>query len=310
MASRGFLIFTPGYNENYGGVIVLHKLCHLLNEQGQASFLAPAFQTYDLTQRNVLRPLAEVTRSKIRSRRRYLTNPNLDTPVIRNPRSTNGFDDYIVVYPEVVAGNPLQARNVVRWLLYPPGALTSKIHYGPGELYVPYKGWRSDIQIPGSTTLADDLRIVHFPLDIYHPPIDHVSRSGMAHLIKKGANKPLTSHERDSICIDGLSHREIARIFRRVKTFVSYDSYTAYSSFAAISGCDSVVIPNEGMDEVAWHPNPADRDGIAYGWAGLDHARATRDRVLPWLEAQERANQAQVKLFMAHVSEFFDSRKR
>jgi hypothetical protein len=286
----------------------MHKLCHVLNMQGHSSFLTPAFQTYEMTRRDVFRPLAKVARSQVRAHKNYLTNPDLNTPVIRSPRSSNGFDDYVVVYPEVVAGNPLQARNVVRWLLYTPGVLTSKIHYGPAELYVPYNNSFADLQLPGSKTLKDELRIVHYPLHLYFPPPEDVPRSGMAHLIRKGADKPQSSHEHDSICIDGLSHSEIARIFRTVQTFVSYDSYSAYSYFAALSGCDSVVIPDDGVDEEAWYADPEDRAGIAYGWAGLDHARRTRHRVLPRLEAQERGNIAQVERFVANVDEFFDSR--
>ncbi len=38
-----FIIFAPTYDENIGGVILLHKLCHLLNANGIKSFLFPFF---------------------------------------------------------------------------------------------------------------------------------------------------------------------------------------------------------------------------------------------------------------------------
>ncbi len=38
-----FIIFAPTYDENIGGVILLHKLCHLLNAKGIKSFIFPFF---------------------------------------------------------------------------------------------------------------------------------------------------------------------------------------------------------------------------------------------------------------------------
>jgi hypothetical protein len=37
-----------------------------------------------------------------------------------------------------------------------------------------------------------------------------------------------------------------------VETFISYDTYTAYSLFAVLCECESVVIPDEGVSEEAY----------------------------------------------------------
>jgi hypothetical protein len=304
---RSFLIFSPEYDEGFGGRICLHKLCHVLNQLGRTSSLTPSFDNYEINRRNLISPLRMVISSALQARQPYQTNPDFHTPVIMSPGSGKDLDDFVVVYPEITSGNPLNARHVVRWLLYPPGSHTGKIHYGTGELYVRFRNAFGHIELPGSTILADELRVVHYPLDLYRPPPENTSRAGTAYLVRKGADKPLVHHPRDAIRVDGLSHREIAEIFQRVQTFVSYDSYTAYSLFAALSGCDSVVIPDEGVSEQAWLPDPADRCGISYGWDQLDHARNTRDLVRLRLLAEENNNLENVRRFVEHVDNFFGS---
>jgi hypothetical protein len=306
VASRKFLIFAPPFEENTGGAICLHKLCHLLNQLGEASALTPNFATFEISRHAVLRPLIRLTKNTLRaSRTTYRTNFDFDTPVLSSVRGGRDLDDCIVIYPEVTKGNPLNARNVVRWLLYPPGGHTGEINYGTGELYVRFNNAFGRFELPGSTTLPDELRVVHYPLNLYEPPVQGAPRTGTAHLVRKGASKSPVHHAGDSIRIDGMSHREIGDIFRTVETFVSYDSYTAYSWFAALAGCDSVVVPDEGITEDVWYPDPADRYGISYGWNGLEGARQTRHLVRQRLVAEQDNNLETVARFVANASAFF-----
>jgi len=305
VTGRKFLIFAPPFDENTGGVICLHKLCHLLNQLGERAALTPIFATFEVSRNEVVKPLVGFAKNILRaSRTTYRTNSDFETPVLRSVRGRD-LDDCIVIYPEVTNGNPLNARNVVRWLLYPPGKHTGKIHYGTGELYVRFNNAFGRFELPGSTTLADELRVVHYPLDLYDPPVPGAPRAGTAYLVRKGAHKLPLYHSTDSIRIDGLSHREIGDIFRTVETFVSYDSYTAYSWFAALAGCDSVVVPDEGVTEDVWYPDPADRYGISYGCNGLEGARQTRHLVRQRLVAEEDNNLETVARFVAHASSFF-----
>ena len=105
--------------------------------------------------------------------------------------------------------------------------------------------------------------------------------------------------------IDGLSHREIAELFKRSKTFVSYDLYTAYSTFAALCGCDSVVIPQEGINVDQWIPDQYHRAGIAYGFEGIIQSRAERSLLIERVKGELQGNSKTVKAFLTATEEFF-----
>lgn len=81
----------------------LHLLCHALNQKGHMAFL-------------------------VQVNNWMATNPTLHTPVL-NPGqvSSYAYDEKtspIVIYPEIVEGNPLESRKVVRWILGPHGETT------------------------------------------------------------------------------------------------------------------------------------------------------------------------------------------
>ena len=102
------------------------------------------------------------------------------------------------------------------------------------------------------------------------------------------ASSIVTEEELDLAERAGGSHT-MAEVFNRVRVCISYDAYTMYSAYAAMCGCLSIVVPEEGVSKEKWLPNPADRYGMAYGFDDLLHAEQTRQLVLPRLKAQEQA---------------------
>lgn len=291
--NRNYIIYTFPWDENIGGAIFMHHLAHELNRLGERAFLWKAAPVYRPAWRqrlwNWLRP------------ERLLTNPLLDTP-IAGPQDLS--EDSIVIYPELVQGNPLKARHVVRWLLYKPGVL-HPFDFGPEEMFFRV-GPMSDL--PDLTGGAPDLYL--WKINPIYRNENRPDRKGVCYMVRKGMEKPRipeTEHP-DAICIDGLSHAETNEIFNRCETFYSYDEATMYSQFAAICGCTSVVVPGMYSSREEWaaqHPNG--RFGIAYGTtsAEFDHARTTRHLLVEDMRRKEEESLETVANFVRLSRERF-----
>jgi len=96
MNRKKFLISTHGFDMGIGGLKVLHRLCHLLNERGEDAYLIPVDfnQTFGVYE-------------------------HYNTKMVTQEILDN-LEDVIVVYPESWFGNYLNAPNVVRWMIgYP-----------------------------------------------------------------------------------------------------------------------------------------------------------------------------------------------
>lgn len=235
-------------------------------------------------------------------------NPSLNTPCleIQSAHEIADNDEYVVIYPEVVTGNPLKAKNVVRWLLHTPGFHTNQINYGPNELYFRFSVETPYFSHPGSTTSDQFLTVVHFPTEIYNMDGASQERQGSAYCIRKGAGKEIVHDLNDSICIDGKNHEEIAEIFKRVKTFYCYDTRTAYYYFASLCGCETIVIPDEGVSEEEWLPQPASRVGIRYGVdSPKKYSKNTPEDVRNFLEQEENHASIRVKNCLEEIDAYF-----
>lgn len=311
--SKKYIIFAPSYLETSGGIVVLHKLCSILNDLGHESYLYPSFETYEL---NKIKPVYTCLRY-IKARlstifRPYKTNPAFNTPVWRGKH--NDFDDhYIIIYSEIVFGNPLKAKNVVRWLLHQPGFHSGKIYYGQNELYFKFNSAINDFSFPGSVTSSSYLKIIHYPLEYYNMKDIPSNRKGTAYCLRKGKHKKIQHDLKNSILIDGKtntqgkSHKEVSDIFKSVETFISYDTYTAYSIFAVLCGCISIVIPDEGVKKEEWYPNETDRYGLAYGFdeIEIENSKLTAPLVKKHIEKEEKNSIDNVRNFVKEVENYF-----
>ncbi|WP_130471073.1 tetratricopeptide repeat protein [Candidatus Magnetaquicoccus inordinatus] len=101
--SRPYLIVTPWYRHSSAGIVALHYLCHELNQLGYEAYL---FVWMQPRLPAGMRPL----------------HPHWNTPVITVPLEENPLwqrikDRVIVIYPEIISGNPVHAERVVRYML-------------------------------------------------------------------------------------------------------------------------------------------------------------------------------------------------
>lgn len=305
LKERKFLIFAPSYQELSGGVIALHKLCSILNELGRQSFLYPYSQTHSLKRNKSVKSGFDslVQKAKLQLKP-YKTNPFFETPVISNIKGID-WDKWVVIYPEVTEGNPLGAKNIVRWLLHNPGFHYDYFSYLRGELYFRFNSGISDFDSPGSCTSTSFLKVIHYPLEHYNEHNVATVRSGTAYSIRKGKGKPLLHSLKDSILIDEKPHKEVSEIFKRVKRFISYDSLSAYSIFAALCGCESVVVPDDGVSKEQWYPDHRDRYGISYGFADIEEANMSRSLLRDHILGEQAKCREDVKGALKEIDAYF-----
>ena len=300
-----YLIVSNSYNPNVGGVVVLHRLCHEINKLGLVARMVPAYSSYVLSKDDWVVPLLRFVKERLRRVGKYEINSDLDTPLWIEREFRESLDEWVVVYPETISGNPLGAKNVVRWFLHHPGYHRGSFFYGPGELYFRYHPGINVPKILQSSTSESGLHIVHYPLDLYSQVDAKPVRKGTAYAIRKGVGKKIVHDLSDSILIDGKSHEEIAKIFKSVVTFYSYDPYTAYSFFAALCGCNSVVVPDENVSIEDWYPDPNFRLGLAYGIEGVSEAKQQHQALLARMKNEMLANVNNVNSFCERVESYF-----
>jgi len=241
------------------------------------------------------------------------TNPALNTPTLSlaAAQALAKQNDTIVIYAEIMAGNPLGAKHVVRWLLHDPGFHSGHIYYEPGELYFRFNSAVKPFTFPGSTTSEHFLEVVHYPLDLYNltGALPENERQGTAYCLRKGAHKPIVHGLSNSICIDKLPHEEVAQIFKRITHFYCYDTLTAYYHLAAICGCKVVLIPDEDVAKEQWLTPPA-RLGIAYGEGEMNSIIGTPADALRHLQTIEDNSAKQVQHSLVQMHQFCDAQKK
>jgi len=270
-----FIICSFDYDQRSGGIIALHKLGKDLADFGHSVNLfakktIPGSKCQLLTQHEIYKLIT-------------------DDP------------EHTVVYPEIVKGNPWCAKNVVRWVLYHPGIHGGDKEYDPDELVLTYsplfvKGTKYE-QCPVLFTFTsglDDFK----DLD--------VNRAGDCLLIKKGHHKekpvdiePIDQFIKTSSDLNG----DLLQLFNQHERFISLDHASYHSVQAALCGCISIVIPEEGITKEEWCEKlPLFRYGIAYGMDDIEWAINTRELMVDNLKAQD-AQSKETILNLIHILE-------
>jgi hypothetical protein len=309
MSPKTYIILSPPYDENNGGAISLHKLCQHLNELGRTAYLFPYFPMarFDTEDTVEFQRCMEFTEQYTSH---FSINPEIKCDVVgvSNLKQLAERSDIVIVYPEIISGNPLGGKNVVRWLMHDAGFFTKKVYFCPGEIYFRYGPDTKKVQIPGSHLSDNFLTTIHIPFDTYNSINASPERVGTAYCIRKSREKSLQHELNGSTLIDGKIHAEIASIFRSVKQFISYDSRTFYSRLAVLCGCDSIVIPDPGVSEEEWMPDPEARYGVAYGFENLEKARQSAPDTIRFLQKMEENSIKTTRSFIAEVEAYFASR--
>lgn len=303
-----FIIFSPSYSENNGGAVTLHHLCDLINKIGYECYLYPGFDNNEINILNYRAVLANFFKKLIRQPfRRFKTSKRFNTPVLKKFPGKFNAEELVVIYPEIVFGNPLGAKNIVRWLLHNPGFFTGKIYYGPNEIYFKYTNQYESITYLNSHTSNTNLYIFTYLKNYYNDKNCSSERNGVAYCIRKGKLKNIPFNLVGATLIDGMKHAEISKIFKKSKYFISFDMHTAFSRFAALCGCISIIVPHDGVEELVWQPDITKRFGVSYGFdaARIEQALATVGELKKQILKEEKDSEECVKKVIEEVNIFF-----
>ncbi|MCY9847738.1 glycosyltransferase [Pectobacterium jejuense] len=218
-----YVITVPGYIEASLGIQVVHKLCHLINENGgEAYIVSPE------------------------------TNPEWNTPQL----TSGQFNEYkksgeafIAVYPEIESGNPLEAPVCVRYMLNREGVLNgNSINAGEDDLFFFYRKEfaENEVNINLLTITTCDLTV--FCNDVEEKDIDFLYLNRVPKKVVNFSELP----ENISILSmeNPLSLNELAKVLKRGRVLYSYEA-SGTCSLAALCGCPVVAMVAPGYEKYA-----------------------------------------------------------
>ena len=313
MEKYKYVIFTP--RNNSGGAIVLHNLCKLLTEQGED---AKVLYSNRFTCKNnlfygLLYPLLLLLDIALSVMYKQYKEHSI---FVRTGCSVKGCKrkwypflqkNTILIYPEVVFGNPLKADRVVRWLLYYNKHYMNKegkpIGYEKSDLFFAYREVFNDDKVNPERRI---LQTPYFDLNMYKR-YNYGERRGKCYIIRKGNNRTDKPTTFDGIIIDHLSEQEKVKAFNECEYCISYDTQTEYSTIAAMCGCVSVVVPERGKTRKDYLSENEYGYGIAYGFDGneIDYAISTQEKAKDRIIALNQNSADQVREFVLCCKKHF-----
>lgn len=281
--SIDFIVCAPSYNEKYGGIIVLHELCKTINKLncGHRAFMLPIIDCLPLSPFTIENELLNLLTKKQNFNKILSSYKTIDAklnPIYPFPaEEIFKRENCVVIYPEIVFGNPFKAKNVARWLLHNPGVNHKETYFERHEIQFKFSDQFEFLNNKGICIDEFNLKIISLPFDVDNLKTeDNNHRSGVIYCIRKGRNRfsDLSQFE-NKLVIDNLPLNQIIDLFSKAKTFVSFDTHTFLSQLAAIKGADSIVIPVKGVSKQEWSPDPSDSYGVAYGIEDLENSKRT-----------------------------------
>lgn len=205
-----YLIISPPYHPSSAGVRMMHALCHHLNESGYEAYIGVD-----------------------------VVNPEWNEKMCPQERFARLVYEGIIVYPEVVSGNPLGANVVVRYILNHPGLLGGDKVYDSSEILFTCNGETLRQYVP-----SDD-RILCIPLIEDYFKDEGLLRKGGCFYVGKGFNVPRIPETNGMKEIIGMNRREVANILKTSEIFYTYDNFTLLIEEAKKCGCPVVIIGEE-----------------------------------------------------------------
>ena len=248
-----YVIYASQYTYTSSGVRALHLLCHALNNLGYEAYVMSG-----------------------------ITHGGLQTPtayVLRRGQLREAGREPIVVYPQSIEGNPLDAAVVARWLLHRPGiyAEDCRASFGADEMiFYHIKDFLYDgVKATRLCMPTTDPRIYN-NLDNPHDSARKGYVLYMSRYLATGL--PVADFLKDALVVSPKSPRpaeELAEIYRRSELFFAYET-TAAGHEATLCGCPTVYLESPLIDGILGQ-DIGMKNGSAWGFreAEVAHAKAT-----------------------------------
>ena len=221
-------------------------------------------------------------------------------------------DDVITIYPEVISGNPFNAKNVVRYVLYYPGWHAGDKQYSDDELIITYN----------NEYVKDTKYDNAFVLTVLNPKLNIMKnydkkRNKIGLLVRKCKdfeykmnllNKYKHLLKLPVISIDDEINkcsdlRDLSKIYNTITLFISFDPHTYHSTMAALCGCTSVVIPSKEISNEEFYN--VQKYGVAYGFENIDFAKLTYSKMIDDLKQMEQNTFTQCANFVKLIQNHF-----
>ena len=224
------VIYTPIFDITCGGVVVMHNLAKLINGLNNPKIYAKLFNINGIRYKNIFC-------------NDFATIEDID-------------DNTIVIYPEIVSGNPLNAKYVIRWILLDLGVDMPLNHYENWDKNDLVYFWETK---DTNNKYYKQLSCPWLNNIFYNKGLKFEERKKTCYLARKGKliHKNINNyHDCNSICLDNVSLlKEKCDIFNECKYFYCYDPNTMYVVYAALCGCIPIIYPLEGVSKTDYMKN-------------------------------------------------------
>lgn len=313
-------IIVINSHQTYGGNIVLDLLSKLLRENGinAKTFYVHKFPCADTNLKFFWKEWIIYTikyhikkfaykflkETKYRNHKRFNCFKYIPIKGVKE-KYTPFFDkdNTILIYPEVVFGNFLHAKNVVRWLLYHYVWNGNYSAYDSNDFFICYREIFNDWKLNPEGHILN----LKFYDSLMYQQYNFLERNGNCYIIRKGSNRKDLPKKFDGPIIDDLSEEEKVYTFNNCRYCYCYDMQTFYVKIAAICGCIPIVVLEEGKTKEDYRgENELSTPGIAFGNTiqEIQYAIDTREKLLEELNFTE-TNQEEVEKFIKILTNRF-----
>jgi len=291
---KNILIYADYYMEMVGGIVVQYYLAKYIDLFGTKIRI-------------------KVIGEKIYTKSPYYNNYYEDDLDLNNT---------ITIYGETIKGNPLNSKNVVRWILAELGIIYNKDIYntwGKDNLVYYFNTERKFEEYPHKigniykqlSLLCINDKIKNYDVQRIHNSWCHTFRKSNYHSFIK------SMHPDESFEITREHNQEnYIHFFNQYEYFISYDPLTFMNIIAALCGCISIIYPIEGVSKYEWlkmtatwpylkENNLENLYGIAYGMDDIEYARNTIHLVKnQWDEIQDFSLKKSILPFLDDINHY------